>query len=185
MKILVWNLKNISVNGLSYRKITHINLLGLGTNLLDFISRLVSGASCWDNIPFLRPGTGGVVPIDIFVIIEAKHAGSKRGDPVSTTYNTLMSNICSGIKSCVSAQSYGHYTSTPAYDYLKDSLNGGPIITTGKKNETVGIIYNTNTITYVNASNVAGLLNDITHTTATNVVFPAPRAPFLVNFTIT
>ena len=155
MKIISWNLRNIGINKLARPFTARFQAYGLGNNVIDYMMKLVMGDPVWNNINDGKPA-------DIFVVIELKCGGQKKGEyppgapsPTLATIVTAMNNYAIGAGI------------TPSYNYL-----AVPPLIIGR-HEAVGIIYNTVKLTYNNSA----VLRDI------NAKLINPRTPFYAQFT--
>ena len=155
MKIISWNLRNIGINKLARPFTARFQAYGLGNNVLDYMMKVVMGDPVWSNI-------NNGYPVDIFVVIELKCGGLKKGEyppgapsPTLVTIMTAMNNYANGAGIAAS------------YRY-----NAVPPLIVGR-HEAVGIIYNTAALALVGAA----VLRDV------NGKFINPRTPFYTQFT--
>lgn len=141
MKIVSWNLKNISENKLANKFTATFISFGLGNNVLDYMVRLVTGNAQWNNITKLTTN-----PVDVFVIIELKTSGKDKGSPVYGKCVPALKKIVAGMNTAITSLSK---TATYKYAYVvpPDNDPDGPLIIGDF--ETVGVIYNTKKLTYV------------------------------------
>ena len=161
MKIICWNLKNIGQSKLTKKLSPVLAAAGLGGTGLDYMMKVVMGDTAWQNI-------SSSAPADVFVIIELKSGGKKKGvTSTGTSVPTLMA-ITAAMNS--SAITRG-ITSTYEYKYVQPLVTG--------RHECTGIIYNTKALTYPDLPTSAQVLR----TTKTNEFLPG-RTPFLVEFTV-
>lgn len=126
MKVVSWNMKNVSLKKLSNKFSSTIGSYGLGNCVGDYMLNLVMGSSAWSNIANLSGN-----PADIFVIIELKSGGNKKGMSVSgqclPTLNNIVTNMNKRAKALKVESNYD-------YGYAPPLVNG--------YHETVGVIYN-------------------------------------------
>ena len=80
MKIVSWNLRNIGNTKLTNTFTQKYLGFGLGNDVADYVAGLVMGSDRWNAVPNLSTN-----PADIFVVIELKTGGKKKGGAVSGT----------------------------------------------------------------------------------------------------
>lgn len=150
MKVISWNLKNIGQNKLyNATNLLVANAL-YGDNVLEFIANVVLGNNIW-------AGFNSAVPADLFVVIELKSGGSMKGQAVSGQAIPCLFDLVNELNNNAPA---GYN-----YNYVNPLICG--------YHECVGIIYNTNALTYT--GNAASLRNN-------NNQFINPRTPFMAEF---
>ncbi|MFZ6640997.1 hypothetical protein ACO0LL_14715 [Undibacterium sp. TC4M20W] len=132
MKVISWNLKNVSLN-----KLTKPNAFqplfqsyGMGNTVLDFVTNVVMGAEQWE-------GVISSAPVDLFVVIELKTGGSRKGANVSGNCLPTLVAIRDAMNAAVVAM--GHNPQDFTYEYIVPVVTG--------RHETVGFIFNTKELT--------------------------------------
>lgn len=139
MKIVSWNLRNISLNKLGNAFSPTFNAYGLGNNVLDYVSALVMGAARWNAIPNLTTN-----PADIFVMIELKTGGSQKGQAVSGNCLPALNAVVAALNTLVGIRYPNNQNPPYQYAYATPLVIG--------RNETVGIIYNTVSVKLLSAT---------------------------------
>jgi len=160
MKIVSWNLKNVGNNKLANTFNPAITVAGLGNNVGDYIMNVVMSRPVWNNI------LSAALP-DVFVIVELKSGGSTKGVAANGTAIPTLATLVAGMNAVANAGLVPPNTN-PNYQYAAVL----PLVI--GYHETVGVIYNTRSLNYVNS----GILRD----NVNNVNF-LPRAPFWAEFT--
>lgn len=127
MKIVSWNLKNIGANKLNRQFSPTVRGYGLGNTVQDFIVNLVAGGAMWNNVADLS-----VNPADVFVIIELKTGGYRKGYPISGTCIPTLTALTNALNTNVNNR-FGNLTNY-RYSYAVPVITG--------RHETVGVIYN-------------------------------------------
>lgn len=158
MKIISWNLKNIGTNKLPKEFAAVYSAYGLGGSCLDFITKVVTGDTAWDNIQSDNPA-------DVFVIIELKSGGNIQGLAGTSSCLVVLPRIVNAMNTIVAAGA----------DAANYSYAAVPPLITGY-HETVGIIYNTKALTLKSKS--------VPPNSTTNKGI-TPRGPFFANFELT
>lgn len=132
MKVISWNLKNVSLN-----KLTKANAFqplfqsyGMGNTVLDFVTNVVMGAEQWE-------GVVSAFPVDLFVVIELKTGGSAKGGAVSGNCLPTLVALRDAMNAAVTAMNHDPQEYT--YAYVTPLITG--------QHETVGFIYNTRVLT--------------------------------------
>lgn len=130
LKIISWNLKNVSANKLDNTFQPKFRSYGLGDNVLGYIVNVVMGAANqWK-------GVVSQTPADLFVVIELKTGGSKKGDAVSGQCVPTLTKIVNAMNT---------YATNAKLNYTYDAAI--PLVT--GQHETVGFIFNTKVLTLV------------------------------------
>lgn len=155
MKIVSWNIRNVGRSKLTNSFSTTFRSVGLGNNVLDYIINIVMGSSVWGNI-------NTTVPADIFVIIELKSGGTRKGDDASGAAEPVLKSIVAAMNTIASGNS--SLSPNYDYDYVKPKIVG--------YHESVGVIFNKKSLNYVSSSIVKDNNNN-------NIL---PRTPFQVDF---
>jgi hypothetical protein len=155
MKVICWNIQKIGSGKVNKRLTSVVRNCGLGNTVLDYIVNFVTGSSVWNN------GVNGV-PADVFIIIEmiSNRQGKGRaatGSAVRTQQRLL--NAMNNEMIARNIQGQYNYASI-----AQQNISRG---------ETVGVIYNTVTLTNTAARSVRD----------NNVHWLNPRTPFLTRFT--
>lgn len=135
MKIISWNLRNISLTKLSNKFSAQFTTYGLGNNVLDYMVNLVLGNAQWNGILATNN------PADMFVVIELKTGGKYKGTKVTGKCINALTSITNALNKAVAAK-YASTTNNYNYAYVVPVLSGN--------RETVGFIYNTKVFTYNN-----------------------------------
>lgn len=131
MKIISWNLKNVSANKLDNTFQPKFRSYGLGDNVLGYIVNVVMGAANqWD-------GDVSPIPADLFVVIELKTGGSKKGGAVSGQCIPTLTKIVNAMNTYANNAKLLNYT----YDAVSPLVTG--------RHETVGFIFNTKVLKFV------------------------------------
>lgn len=156
MKIISWNLKNIGPAKLTRDFAASYSAFGLGGNVLNYITKVVTGDPAWSNLESTKPA-------DIFVVVELKTGGKTKGDPGNSSCLVVLPTLVNALNSVVAARQ------DVSNDYLYRSVT--PLVT--GFHETIGIIYNSKSLTLKSS----GILPDLT----TNAEF-IPRVPFGAQF---
>ncbi|HTF03644.1 MAG TPA: hypothetical protein VK826_06435 [Bacteroidia bacterium] len=158
MKIVSWNLRNIGPDKLTRQFPAAYSAFGLGGNVLDYITKVVTGNAAWSNIQSARPA-------DIFVIIELRTGGQDKGADGSNGCLVVLPSISNALNSAVAARAdvRGSYS----YKWVK------PLVTGFR--ETIGIIYNEKALTLKTSE----ILTDLIHDTPLS-----PRTPFAAEFAL-
>ncbi|MCH8620964.1 hypothetical protein [Undibacterium sp. TS12] len=132
MKVISWNLKNVSLN-----KLTKANTFqplfqtyGMGNTVLDYVTNVVMGAEQWE-------GVVSAFPVDLFVVIELKTGGSRKGGAVSGNCLPTLVAMRDAMNAAVVAMN--HNPLEYNYQYIVPVITG--------RHETVGFIYNTRELT--------------------------------------
>ncbi|ASU33548.1 exonuclease/endonuclease/phosphatase family protein [Mucilaginibacter xinganensis] len=162
MKIVSWNLRNISLNKLGNAFSPTFNAYGLGNNVLDYMVGLVMGTNRWNAIPNLSTN-----PADVFVMIELKTGGSQKGRAVSGNCLPALNAVTAALNTLVGLRYPGNPNPPYQYNYAVPLVIG--------RNETVGIIFNTVSLALV-------ATNAFRNTTNNNWI--NPRSPFGAQFRI-
>jgi hypothetical protein len=126
MKIISWNLLNLSTVGLAKDLTLHFTHFGLGNNVLDYITKLVMADAAWNNLGMSDN------PADIFVIIELKTGGETKGAPVEGNCLPTLTTLTTALNTIANARGIA---ANYQYAYATPLITG--------KNEAVGIIFNT------------------------------------------
>jgi hypothetical protein len=135
MKIVAWNLKNIGQSKLTNNFSPTFSAYGLGGNVLSYMTNLVMGSNVWSNVADLSTN-----PADVFVVIELKTGGSQKGKAVSATCTNTLTQIRNAMNTASNVR-YGNLN-TYNYAYAIPTITG--------YHETVGVIYNTRSLTLNN-----------------------------------
>lgn len=161
MKIVSWNLKNIGYRKLFNTFSQKFIDFELGNDVGDYIARLVMADACWDNLPNYTQD-----PADIFVVIELKTGGKRKGYQAMGTCAPTLDELVSRLNT-MAEEMYPNAMVPPyVYDYEMPEVVGF--------HETVGVIYNTESLTYVGSGAVR-------NTQTNNWI--NPRTPFYAEFT--
>lgn len=156
MKIISWNMRNLGTTKLTNTFTNTFQALGLGNNVQSYMINVVMGSQAWTNI-------NPAVPADIFVIIELKCGGNRKGYAATGAAVPVLQAVTGAMNTVVAnTQAYqGNYQ----YSYVNPLIVG--------RHEAVGIIYNTKALTL----NQRGVLRD------NNLRLINPRSPFWARFT--
>ncbi|MGJ8677870.1 MAG: hypothetical protein ACSHX0_10160 [Akkermansiaceae bacterium] len=162
MKIITWHLDKLNADKIgpdakASSRLDYFNTAGLGGNILSFITKVVSGDEAWSNL-----WTSGLTaaPADILVVIGVVSGGQAKGTTASGSSDIVLPIL----KAALSA------ATGKSYDYI-------PPLVTGYR-ECVGILYNTETLSYDKKS--SGVLKKTTEDKGT---FLLPRSPFWARLT--
>jgi hypothetical protein len=159
MKVISWNLKNISANKLKNKFQPLFQSYGLGNNVLGYIVNVVMGADQWEDV--ISPA-----PADLFVVIELKTGGSAKGAAVSGNCYPTLDALKNALNAAVPTLNYD----PQEYDF--DYVN--PIYVTGQ-HETVGFIYNKKALTPTGTA--------VERDTSNNAYLPG-RTPLVATFDV-
>lgn len=158
MKIISWNLKNVSANKLNNVFQPKFQANGLGNNVLDYVINVVMGATPW-------AGVVSQTPADLFVIIELKTGGDAKGSAISGKCEPTLKLIVDAMNAYVKLNGLG------ATNYTYDATI--PLVT--GYHETVGFVYNTQVLTSLST---AVERNSVTG------YYLLPRTPLVATFDI-
>ncbi|MFZ6708069.1 hypothetical protein [Undibacterium sp. TC9W] len=163
MKVISWNLRNVSLNKLTKGNTFQplFQTYGMGNTVLDFVTNVVMGAEQWE-------GVVSSAPVDLFVVIELKTGGSRKGGPVSGNCLPTLVALRDAMNLAVPAMNHNPQEYT--YDYLVPVVTG--------RHETVGFIYNTRELTPAAVNAIA-----IERDTITNAYLPG-RTPLVATFNL-
>lgn len=138
MKIISWNLKNISNSKLSNTFSQKFIGFGLGNDVGDYITGLIMGCNRWNSVPNLSTD-----PADVFVVIELKTGGERKGSDVSGNCIPTLQNLVTRLNTLVKRRYPGK--SSPSYQYAYVT----PLVIGYR--ETVGVIYNKAKLQYLSS----------------------------------
>jgi hypothetical protein len=162
MKIVSWNLRNIGNTKLTNTFTQKYLGFGLGNDVADYVAGLVMGSNRWNAVPNLTTN-----PADIFIVIELKTGGKKKGGAVSGTCIPTMNNLMARLTTMVGQRYPGNPNPPYQYQYVTPQIIG--------YHEAVGIIFNNASLQF-NASAV------LRNTQNNNWI--TPRSVFAAQFTV-
>lgn len=150
MKIISWNVRNLSTRKMNLSFSTTFKEYGLGDRIRDYVLNVVMAQDCWSNIQSSDP-------VDFFVMIEMICGGRKNSNATGKI-NTNLNHIAACMNSMV--------MENPDYNYTWAQ----PLVIGGR--ETVGLIYNSNSYTFIEA--------ELLRNSYDNLI--TPRAPIRYRF---
>lgn len=166
MKIICWNLRNIGgpkLTGADNTLSPDLAALNLGSTLLEYIVKVVTGDPVWSNATNGDQTTclTSNTPADIFVIIELKSGDGGKGRRARGGCQVVLPTITNAL----------NVATDNNYDYTFMNTKENPLPITGKR-ECVGVIYNQRKLTYHSSK----VLRD------DRANYLRPKTPFLIKF---
>jgi hypothetical protein len=146
VKIVAWNLKNLGSSKLRNLFNPVITAAGLGNDVGDYIVGVVMGRAVWNNV------VSAALP-DLFVVVELVSGGTAKGTAASGTALPTLAWIVGAMNAEANA---GFVAPNTNANYQYASV---PCQVIGH-HETVGIVYNTRALTYVNSGVVRDDVNN-------------------------
>ncbi|MEM0995437.1 MAG: hypothetical protein AAGN35_00070 [Bacteroidota bacterium] len=126
LKFISWNLKNVSRNKLQKQFTAGFQALGMGNTVMDYIVNVVLGTEVWEDVISPKPA-------DMFVIIELKTGGRRKGAPVSGSCIPSLTLVRNALNAAIPTNGYDPMEYQ--YDFLVPLVAG--------RYETMGFLYNT------------------------------------------
>ncbi|MEI9995232.1 MAG: hypothetical protein WDM91_11610 [Rhizomicrobium sp.] len=156
MKIVFWNIQKASEGKLKKNlNSAIIGSNGLGNNVADYVVKIVLDDKVW--------ATATGVPADAFVIIELVSGGSDKGGDATGTCLPALTKLEGALNAAAVA---ANLNPLPTYRHIVPKITG--------HRETVGILYNAATLTYVSDA----VMRD------TDNKFLPKRSPLWAKFTV-
>ncbi len=158
MKIMFWNIFKLGSTKL-IKKMNQgiIAPAGMGNTHADYITKVALGDAIW------RAAAGSNTPVDALVIIELISGGHAKGDDGTGSCLRCLNALKGALNTAAKAK---NLSPLPTYGFVD------PLITGNK--ETVGVLYNTATLTSVSSEVMRDTSNGFLH----------PRSPFWVAFDV-
>ncbi|MBV9762789.1 MAG: hypothetical protein JO340_19680 [Acidobacteriaceae bacterium] len=150
MKIMFWNIFKVGSGKLKKNLSATISNGGMGNNIQDYIVKVATGNAIWQNATT-------TTPVDVLVIIELVSGGTQKDMLGYGSCLRVLSALQASMNAAVNAVNY-------KYKYVAPRVIG--------TRESVGVLYNKRTLTYVSSQSVRNTANE----------FIRPRTAFLTVF---
>jgi hypothetical protein len=156
MKIISWNLRNLSQGKLNNALTPAVSGRGLGNTVLDYMMKVVMGMPTWSNLTTANPA-------DLFIVIELRCGGHNKSQPAGGGAVPTLAAIVGAMNANVGLRGLA-----ATYQYAAVA----PLVV--GRHESVGIVFNTRVLTWT----ASAVRRDV------NGRYVNPRSPFSAGFTV-